>query len=96
MISSIAVCFQNMEEISGHAGACQNYLIYKIRDNIIVEKEVLQLAPEEALHNTFHNPNANPNHPLFKVGCIVNRRYWFRRYKQIKNVSSRYVYSDRN
>ncbi len=71
MINSVAITCQNKKDISGHAGACRNYLVYKIIDNIIVSKEWLNLSIEEALHNTFHNATENPNHPLFQVDVLL-------------------------
>lgn len=71
MINAVAITCQNKKKISGHAGTCRNYLIYKIIDNIIVSKELIEISIEEALHNTFHNPIENPNHPLFKVDILL-------------------------
>lgn len=71
MINSVAITFQNKKDISGHAGACRNYLIYQIIDNIIVSKECIELSVEEALHNTFHSATENPNHPLFQVEVLL-------------------------
>ncbi|NQW36890.1 MAG: nitrogen fixation protein [Flavobacteriales bacterium] len=71
MINTIALTFQNGKDISGHAGACQNYLIYKIIDKFVVSKELITLSVDEALHNTFHSPTENPNHPIFKVDVLL-------------------------
>ena len=71
MINLIAITCHNKKDISGHAGACRNYLIYKIIGNIIVAKDLIELSVEEALHNTFHNPVENPSHPLFKVNILL-------------------------
>lgn len=71
MINSVAITCQNKKDISGHAGGCRNYLIYKIIDNIIVSKEWLELSIEEALHNTFHSATENSSHPLFQVDVLL-------------------------
>ena len=71
MINTISLTFQNGKDISGHAGACQNYLIYKIIDKFVVSKELITLSVDEALHNTFHSPTENPNHPIFKVDAFI-------------------------
>ncbi|MCF6213461.1 MAG: hypothetical protein L3J45_05480 [Flavobacteriaceae bacterium] len=71
MINTIAVTCQNLKEVSGHAGTCQNYLIYTLIDNIVVDKKLRALSRDEILHNTFHSPIENPDHPIFKADILL-------------------------
>ena len=68
----IAVTSQNRRTVSGHAGKCTRFYIFDINENKEVErKELLELDPEMMLHNHFHGPNPEGDHPLFEMDVMI-------------------------
>ncbi|NOR68999.1 MAG: nitrogen fixation protein [Methylomarinum sp.] len=48
----IAVASQNRREITEHTGRCRKFWIYKIENETIVNKELLELAKEQSFHDS--------------------------------------------
>ena len=48
----IAVASQNRKEITGHTGRCRKFWIYKIENDAIAAKELLELPKEQSFHET--------------------------------------------
>jgi predicted Fe-Mo cluster-binding NifX family protein len=68
----IAITSQNRRTVSGHAGKCTRFYIFDInKEKEIVSKELFELDPEMMLHNHFHGPNPEGDHPLFAMNVII-------------------------
>ncbi len=46
----IAVTSQNRRSITGHAGKCRNFWLYRIEDGAISDKHLLELPIDQSLH----------------------------------------------
>lgn len=64
----IAVASQNKTSITEHAGHCQRFWIYDIKDNEMIAKTLLELPPEQS----FHNSKPNDSHPLDEVQVVIS------------------------
>lgn len=74
MKTIVAVTAQNRKTIFEHAGKCRNFLIYTIDDNVIINKNLLELSEEETLHNFFHQENnSNATSSLFDIDILLTR-----------------------
>lgn len=74
MKTIVAVTAQNRKTIFEHAGKCRNFLIYTIDDNVIINKNLLELSEEETLHNLFHQENnSNITSSLFDIDILLTR-----------------------
>ena len=56
--------------IGGHTGKARKFWIYTITDDVITNKELLQLLPEKTIHNLLHGM-PDPNHPLHEVDAVI-------------------------
>ncbi len=63
----IAVTSQNKREITGHAGRCRKFWIYKVVDGKVGEKTLLELPKEQA----FHESHGNHPHPLDDIQVFI-------------------------
>ncbi len=63
----IAVTSQNKINITQHAGHCRRFYIYKIEDNKVVSKELLELEKDQVFHG--YNPSAP--HPLDFIDVFI-------------------------
>ncbi|MDO9039476.1 MAG: NifB/NifX family molybdenum-iron cluster-binding protein [Lutibacter sp.] len=75
MKTIVAVTAQNRKTIFEHAGKCRNFLIYTIDENVVINKNLLELSEEETLHNFFHQENSGTNvtNSLFDVDILLTR-----------------------
>ncbi|HEY9220406.1 MAG TPA: NifB/NifX family molybdenum-iron cluster-binding protein [Lutibacter sp.] len=73
MKTVVAVTAQNRKTIFEHAGKCRNFLIYTIADNIVINKNLLELSAEETLHHFFHQENNNAASSLFDIDILLTR-----------------------
>lgn len=75
MKTIIAVASQNKRTIFDHAGKCRNFLMYTIDDNVVVDKNLLEISKEETLHNLLHNEITNNSFAssLFDVDILLTR-----------------------
>ena len=74
MKTIVAVTAQNRKTIFEHAGKCRNFLIYTIDDNVVINKNLLELSEEETLHNFFHQENnSNVTSSLFDIDILLTR-----------------------
>lgn len=63
----IAVTSENRKTITGHAGKCRKFWIYEIDGKTILKKSLLELAPEQSLHESH---GAGP-HPLDETKVLI-------------------------
>lgn len=63
----IAVTSQNKREITEHAGKCRKFWIYKVTNNNVDQKTLLEL-PKEA---SFHESSPDEVHPLDDVQVLI-------------------------
>ena len=68
MKMSIAVASQDKRHITGHAGRCRKFLIYKVDNAQILSKDLLEF-PEEL---SFHQSSPNDPHPLDEMAVLIN------------------------
>jgi predicted Fe-Mo cluster-binding NifX family protein len=70
----IAINSQNQKTIFGHAGKASRYLVYTVDTEAkeIIDKQFLELAKEDILHNRFHeSPDPWAPHPIFDVEIVI-------------------------
>ncbi len=67
----IAVTSVNGKNISGHAGACLNYLIFELNKDQTIRQKKVRLDETETLDKLYTNFSTNPNHPLSGVDTLV-------------------------
>ncbi|SDW93028.1 Predicted Fe-Mo cluster-binding protein, NifX family [Lutibacter oricola] len=69
----VAITAQNRKEVFDHAGKCRNFLIYQLKDNKLVSKNLLELKKEETLHEFFHaDQNVEEvKNPLLGVNILL-------------------------
>ena len=68
----IAFSFQNGETISGHAGHCTRFIVYRLEDGKIIERSLIEIEKERTFNNVLHNLMLPfMNHPLFNVDVIM-------------------------
>lgn len=63
----IAVTSQNRKNVTGHAGRCRKFWVFSVENNKIVDKQLLELPKEQALHETA--PNAP--HPVDHIDILI-------------------------
>ena len=63
----IAVTSQDKRYITGHAGRCRKFLIYKVDNAQILSKDLLEF-PEEL---SFHQTSPEEPHPLDDISVII-------------------------
>ena len=64
---SIAVCSQNRKTVTGHAGKCRKFWVYRIQDGQVAGKTLLELPIEQSLHES----PADQPHPLDGVHALI-------------------------
>ena len=63
----IAVASQNRKEVTGHAGRCRKFWIYRIENGQVTDKSLLELPKEKSfLESDHHGP-----HPLDPVRVLI-------------------------
>ena len=64
---------QNGRDLSGHAGRCTRFLLYRIDNKEILSKELIEFGEDATFHWIFHN-NSLPfaDHPLHDVDVIIS------------------------
>jgi len=70
----IAIASQNQKTIFGHAGKASKYLVYTVdtESKEIINKNLLELAKEDILHNRFHDsPDPWAPHPIYDVDVVI-------------------------
>ncbi len=68
MVMKIAVTSQNRKSITEHAGRCRKFRLFEIEDGRIVSTELLELAKEQA----FHESSPHEAHPLDVVDVLIS------------------------
>lgn len=68
MVMKIAVTSQNRKSITEHAGRCRKFRLFDIEDGRIVGTELLELAKEQA----FHESSPHEAHPLDVVDVLIS------------------------
>lgn len=63
----IAVASQNRKEVTGHAGRCRKFWIYRIEHGQVADKSLLELPKEQSLHESAHLGA----HPLDAVRVLI-------------------------
>ena len=64
----IAVTSQNRKTITEHAGRCRKFWVFNIKNNKIIDKELLELPKEQA----FHESSPHAPHPLDDVDILIS------------------------
>ena len=64
----IAVASQNRRAITDHTGRCRRFWIYRVEQDQVQDKELLELAKEQSFHET---PGQAP-HPLDGVDVLIS------------------------
>lgn len=63
----IAVTSQNRKTITEHAGRCRKFWIFEVENNVITNKELLELPKEQS----FHDSSPHDPHPLDVVDVLI-------------------------
>lgn len=63
----VAVASQNRREVTGHAGRCRKFWVYRIDDGAVVGSELLELPKERS----FHEHDVHLPHPLDGVRVVI-------------------------
>jgi len=72
MSIKVAIASDDKQTMGGHAGKCQNYIIYTIDDKGNYTKELKELAENETLRYTFHSDESeNPTNYLFDMDFVL-------------------------
>lgn len=64
----IAVASQNRRAVTGHTGRCRRFWIYRVAQDLILDKELLELPKEQS----FHESSPQTAHPLDNVDVLIN------------------------
>ncbi len=64
----IAVASQNRRDITGHTGRCRRFWIYHVEQNLIQDKQLLELPKAQS----FHDSSPHDAHPLDTVDVLIN------------------------
>jgi predicted Fe-Mo cluster-binding NifX family protein len=64
----IAVASQNRRTITEHTGRCRRFWLYTIENDEIVDKKLLELAPDQI----FHGRSLYAPHPLDGTDVLIN------------------------
>lgn len=64
----IAVTSQNRKTITGHAGRCRNFWIFKVDGLTVQARSLLELPIEQSFHET---PGDGP-HPLDEIDVLIS------------------------
>jgi len=65
---NVAVASQNRREITGHTGRCRRFWIYRVAENRIQDKQLLELPKEQS----FHDSSPHDAHPLDDMDVLIN------------------------
>ena len=63
----IAVASQNRKTITGHTGRCRRFWIFRIDDDQITDRSLLELSREQSFHET----PGSASHPLDGVDVLI-------------------------
>jgi predicted Fe-Mo cluster-binding NifX family protein len=63
----IAVTSQNRKTVTKHAGRCRKFWIFEVENNVIANKELLELHKEQS----FHDSSPHDTHPLDMVDVLI-------------------------
>lgn len=63
----IAVTCTNLKKhlLKGHAGRTATFLVYEVKEGVLLEVDPIRLTREQIPHNYFHNLGGVGPHPLF-------------------------------
>lgn len=64
----VAFTAQNRKTITGHAGMCRNFLVFQIKNGMISEPRLVEVAKEQS----FHELADDTPHPLDGVDLILS------------------------
>ncbi len=64
----IAITSQNRKTVTGHAGKCRKFWIYKIDGKTVLGRELLELPIEQTFHESAHGAS----HPLDGVDVLIS------------------------
>ena len=70
---TVAITSQNKKTVFEHAGKCTKFLIYRLKNNELVNKSLLEITKEESLHNFFHSDSLENEvkNPLEGVNMLL-------------------------
>jgi predicted Fe-Mo cluster-binding NifX family protein len=51
----IAIASQDRVRVSGHVGHCQCFWLYELADGRVVQRTLVELAPEQTFHASHHS-----------------------------------------
>lgn len=71
MYTNIAISAKDQKTITGHAGRCDHFFVFKVDENANIIKENLHLEKGNLLHDALHG--ANDDHPLFDMDIILTQ-----------------------
>lgn len=64
----VAFTTQNRKTITGHAGMCRNFLVFKIENGLISEPRLVEVSKEQS----FHELADDTQHPLDGVDLLLS------------------------
>ena len=64
----IAVTSQNRKTITPHAGKCRKFWVYEVKNNSVLDKQLLELP----LFQSFHECDHNAPHPLDGIKLLIS------------------------
>ncbi len=71
MYTHIAISSKDKKNITGHAGKCNHFFVFKVDKNANIIRENLTLEKGNLLHDALHG--TNDDHPLFKMDIILTQ-----------------------
>lgn len=71
MYTHIAISSKDEKNITGHAGKCEHFFVFKVDEKANIIKENLRLEKGNLLHDALHG--ANDDHPLFEMDIILTQ-----------------------
>ena len=63
----IAVTSQNRKTVTEHAGTCRKFWIFTVKENQIVDKQLLELPKEQS----FRESDPHAAHPLDDIDILI-------------------------
>jgi predicted Fe-Mo cluster-binding NifX family protein len=63
----IAVTSQNRKDITEHAGRCRKFWIYTVENEVVIDKQLLELPKEQS----FHESSPHYAHPLDDIDVLI-------------------------
>lgn len=67
----IAVTSQNRKTVTDHAGKCRNFWLYRIDNQQVQDKQLIELSKEQSFHECAHAVDPLTPHPLDDIHVLM-------------------------